>query len=145
MVNQMEQYFWQKTQKNSSPDKCSTDMWKLFLRCSNQLKILLYLKFWKITKKNDLFKSLFFNKMIVNKSKIVINFFMEKEREAPECSANSPDQNPTKNLWAFLKQRLRRTIIGVDWFSAVLVQYWNTLDSDSLRLFWWEFFKSINS
>ena len=83
---------------------------KLLVKCPNKLNAVGYLEILKIYEEKMHFLDLIFQQdnAPVHKSKIIGNFFQENEWEALEWPAYSRDLNPIENLWAILKQRLRK-------------------------------------
>ena len=67
----------------------------------------------------------------VLKSKIFGNFFQENEWEVLEWPAYISDLNPIQNLWAILKQRLRK----VFWenLEEKVYEIWNEIDANVMR------------
>ena len=63
-------------------------------------------------------------------SKIIGNFFQENEWEVLEWPAYSPDLNPIENLWAILKQRLRKQTVFWENLEENLYEIWNEIDAD---------------
>ena len=69
----------------------------------------------------------------VHKSKIIGNFFQENEWEVLERPAYSPDLNYIENLWAILKQRLRKQTVFWENLEEKVYEIWNEIDADVVR------------
>ena len=69
----------------------------------------------------------------VHKSKIIDNFFQENEWEVLEWPAYSPDLNLIDNLWAILKQRLRKQTVFLENLEEKVYEIWNEIDADVVR------------
>ena len=117
----LERDFSKKSTENLSSDKRSHKFWgaiqsdgqKLLVKCPNKLNAVGYLEILKIYEEKMHFLHLIFlqDNAPVHKSKIIGNFFQENEWEVLEWPAYSPDLNPIDNLWAILKQRLRKRTV----------------------------------
>ena len=68
----------------------------------------------------------------MHKSKIIGNFLQENEWEVLEWPAYSPDLNPIENLWAILKQQLRKQTVFWENLEKVY-EIWNEIDADVER------------
>ena len=113
--------FLEKNTKNLSSNKRSLMFWgairlngqKWLVKCPNKLNAVSFLEILKIYEEKTHFLDLIFQQdnAPVHKSKIIGNFFQEKEWEVLEWPAYSPDRTPIENLWAILKQRLRKQTV----------------------------------
>ena len=130
--------FLEKNTKNLSSDKRSPMFWgairsdgrKLLVKCPNKLNVVGYLEILKIYEKKMHFLDLIFQQdnAPVHKSKIIGNFFQENEWEVLEWPAYSPDLNPIENLWAILKQRLRKQTFFWENLEEKVYEIWNEIE-----------------
>ena len=67
--------------------------------------------------------------MCLNRSLSAV-FFQENEWKVLEWPAYSPDLNPIENLWAILKQRLRKQTIFWENLEEKVYEIWNEIDTD---------------
>ena len=107
---------------------------KLLVKCPNKLNAVDYWEILKSYKEKMHFLDIFFQQdnAPVHKSKIIGNFFQENEWEVLEWPANSPDLNRIKNLWAILKQRLRKQTFFWENLEKVY-KLWNEIHADVVR------------
>ena len=108
---------------------------KLLVKCSNKQSAVGYWEILKIYEEDMHFLDLIFQQdnAPVHKSKIIVNFFQEDELEVLECPAYSPDLNPIENLWAILKQRLRKQTVFWENLEEKVYEIWNEIDADVVR------------
>ena len=104
---------------------------KLVVKCPNKLNAVGCLEILKIYEEKMHFLDLIFQQdnAPAHKSKIIVNFFQENEWEVLEWPAYSPDLNPNENLWAILKQRLRKQTVFWENLEEVY-EIWNEIDAD---------------
>ena len=69
----------------------------------------------------------------VHKLKIIGNFFQENEREVLEWPAYSPYLNLIENLWAILKQQLRKQTVFLENLEEKMYEIWNEIDANVVR------------
>ena len=135
--------FLEKENTNLSSDKRSLMFWgaiqsdgrKWLVTCPNKLNAVGYLEILKIYEEKMHFLDLIFQQdnAPVHKSKIIGNFFQENEWEVLEWSVYSPDLNPIENLWAILKQRLRKQTVFWENLEEKVYEIWNEIDADVVR------------
>ena len=108
--------FLEKKPKKLSFDKRSLLFWgairsdgqKMLDNCSIRLTAAEFLETENTTNKctiRTLFSTI---NATVHKPKIIVNFSQEKEWRALDWLACSPDLDPIQNLWAVVKQQLRK-------------------------------------
>ena len=70
----------------------------------------------------------------VHKSKHKLSaFFPKKPWKVLELPAYSPDLNPIENLWAILKQRLRKQAVFWENLEEKVSEIWNEIDAEVVR------------
>ena len=109
---------------------------KLLAKCLDKLNALGYLEILKIYEEKMHFLNTIFQQdnAPVHKSKIISNFFQENERKVLEWPAYSPDLNSIENLWAILKQRLRKQTVFWENLENVY-EIWNEIDPEVRNLY----------
>ena len=135
--------FLEKNTKNLSSDQQSPMFWgairsngrKLLVKFPNKPNAVGYMEILKIYEEQMHFLDLIFQQdnAPVHKSKIIGNFFQQNEWEVLEWPAYSPDLNPIENLWAILKQRLRKQTVFWENLEEKVYEIWNEIDADVVR------------
>ena len=100
---------------------------RLLVKCPNAVS---YSEVLKIYEEKMHFLDIIFQQdnAPLQKLKIIGNFFREKEWKVLEWPAYSPDLSPIENLWAILKQRLRKQNL-----EQKVYDIWNEIDADVVR------------
>ena len=108
---------------------------KLLVKFPKKLNAVGYLEILKIYEEKTHFLDLIFQQdnALVHKSKIMGNFFQENEWEVLKWPAYSSVLNPIENLWAILKQRLRKQTVFWENLEERVYEIWNEIDADVVR------------
>ena len=108
---------------------------KLFAKCLDKLNALGHLKNLKIYEEKMHFLNTIFQQdnAPVHMSKIISNFILKNERKVLEWPTYSPDLNSIENLWAILKQRLRKQTFFWENLEENVYEIWNEINPDVVR------------
>ena len=98
----------------------------------------LFENFENLQRRNAFFghkiQNVFFNKiMLLCINRRLSAIFQENEWMVLEWPVNSPDLNPIQNLWAILKQRLRKQTVFWENLEERVSGIWNKIDADVVR------------
>ena len=62
-----------------------------------------------------------------------MDYFAENSWKILDWPAYSPDLNPFENLWAIIKERLRKQTVSWENFEGKVLEFWNNIDQETSK------------
>ena len=110
------------------------DCRKLLIECSNNLNSDEYLKVLQKYRENFTFDYIVYQQdnTPIHKVKKIMDYFAENSWKILDWPAFSPNLNLIENMWAIIKEQLRKQSVSWENLEEKRLEIWNNIDQETV-------------